>query len=572
MFERMQSTRAGVICALIFAACVWIAWPVAEMGFVDDWSYIKTAQVFAQTGHLVYNGWATAMLGWQIPWGALFIRIFGFSFTAAKASTLPVAMATLVLFYAILSRFGVTQRNAVLGTLTLGLSPMMMPLAASYMTDVPGLFVIVVCLYCCKRAVDSGSSKTTISWLCCAAIADTAGGTVRQIAWLGALVMIPCTGWLLRNRRGVLPASCLLWAGSTAGIVGCLRWFAHQPYSIPESITIPSSLNPFQLILIVSTGLVSELFCTLLMILPVLIAWLPQTRRLSRSALSAIAVMLCIWTFLQWSLHWNLPWIPHLLFHEFSTERVATMGSDTQHLMLPVPACLAVSALIAVAGMTIVVIARGKLRDGGNPEGTATLRQMFWLLAPFTLGYAALLAPRAIYHFAFDRYALGLLPVALIVTIRLYEQLAGPRLPAGCFAVVAVYAVLGIMGTHDWFAWQRARLAAIDEVIASGVPRTEIQGGFEYDGWTQLESGGHINDERIKVPPGAYQPHPEVPQVADACKLDFAPYTSAIHPKFSVVFGPMACLNPSQYPPVQFRAWLPPFRRIVYVQQIPAPG
>jgi hypothetical protein len=38
------------------------------MGFADDFSYIKTALVYAQTGHFVYNGWATAMFGWQIPW------------------------------------------------------------------------------------------------------------------------------------------------------------------------------------------------------------------------------------------------------------------------------------------------------------------------------------------------------------------------------------------------------------------------------------------------------------------------------------------------------------------------
>jgi len=541
------------------------------MGFVDDWSYVKSAQIFAQTGHLVYNGWATAMLGWQIPWGALFIRIFGFSFTAVKASTLPVAMVTLVLFHAILVRFGVTRRNAVLGTLTLGLSPMTMPLAASYMTDVPGLFVIVVCLYCCKRAVDAGSSRTTIFWLCCAAIADSVGGTTRQIAWLGALVMVPCTGWLLRHRRGVLPASCLLWAGSAGAILGCMRWFAQQPYSIPEAIFKPSPLNPAQIVLLALAGVVSELFCVLLMILPVLIAWLPQARRLSRFALATVAAMLCIWTLFQWSMHWNLPWIPHLLFQEFSTQRVATAGFDTQHFMLAVPVCLAISGLVAVAGLTFAAVARGKLRDGGNPEETATLRQIFWLMGPFTLAYAALLIPRAVYAVAFDRYALGLLPIALIVTIRFYQQWVGPRLPAGCAAVLALYAVLAIMGTHDLFAWQRARLKAIDEVIASGVPRTGIQGGFEYDGWTQLEFGGHINDARIKVPSGAYLPHSEVPQVVDACKLDFAPYAPAIHPRFSVVFGPMACLNSSPYPPISFRAWLPPLRRFVYVQEIPAP-
>ncbi len=137
-------TRNGFICTLIFGACFWAAWPVAGMGFVDDWSYIKSAQVFAQTGHFVYNGWATAMLGWQILWGCLFIHLFGFSFTAARLSIFVIAVISLLLFHAVQLRFGISARNAVIGTLALGLSPLFMPLAASFMSDIPGVFVILL--------------------------------------------------------------------------------------------------------------------------------------------------------------------------------------------------------------------------------------------------------------------------------------------------------------------------------------------------------------------------------------------------------------------------------------------
>src|SRR3974390_3019231 len=102
-----HAIRSGLIAVLVFAACFWAAWPIAEMGFDDDWSYIKTAQIFAGTGHFVYNGCARLMLGWEIPWGALFILLFGFSFTAVKLSTFPIALASLLLFHAIQVRFGI---------------------------------------------------------------------------------------------------------------------------------------------------------------------------------------------------------------------------------------------------------------------------------------------------------------------------------------------------------------------------------------------------------------------------------------------------------------------------------
>lgn len=151
MNKTTHSLRNGVFCALVFLACFWVAWPVAQVGFVDDWSYIKTTQVFAQTGHIAYNAWGAPMLGWMIPWGALFIKLFGFSFITVKLSTLPIAVVTLLLFHSILGRFAITPRNAVIGTLTLGLSPLFLPLSASFMTDIPGLFVIVLCLYCCSE-------------------------------------------------------------------------------------------------------------------------------------------------------------------------------------------------------------------------------------------------------------------------------------------------------------------------------------------------------------------------------------------------------------------------------------
>src|SRR5438270_12137274 len=80
------------VCMLALLLGVLIAHPVAETGVSDDWSYIWSAKVLAETGHLTYNGWATAMLGWQVYIGALFIKLFGFSFTATRASVMIVSL------------------------------------------------------------------------------------------------------------------------------------------------------------------------------------------------------------------------------------------------------------------------------------------------------------------------------------------------------------------------------------------------------------------------------------------------------------------------------------------------
>ncbi len=90
-----------------------------------------------------------------------FIKIFGFSFTVVRFSMLPIAMVTVYLFHQILRRFGINPGNAVLGALTLALSPMFLPLAASFMTDVPGLLVILIWVYSIVSACSRGTNGSS---------------------------------------------------------------------------------------------------------------------------------------------------------------------------------------------------------------------------------------------------------------------------------------------------------------------------------------------------------------------------------------------------------------------------
>ena len=311
----------GFLCGLVVVGAICASRPYAEMGFIDDWSYVKTAFEYARTGHFVYNGWATAMLGWMIPWGALFVKLFGYSFTAARLSMLPVDLGSVWLFYSILLRFGIERRNAVFGTLTLGLSPLFIPLGASYMTDVPGLFVILLCLYLCLRAVDAEEDRAALAWLVLAAATNVAGGTVRQIAWLGALVMVPSAAWLIRKRRHALVTGAVLWVLSAAGIFACLRWWVRQPYAVPERIV----QGPVSSMMLGHLGaeLLKALLCMCLLVLPVLIAWLPRYRTLTRTTQLALSAFLLLLAAAAYGLHlkrdlhlFTMPWLVHVLGSE----------------------------------------------------------------------------------------------------------------------------------------------------------------------------------------------------------------------------------------------------------------
>jgi hypothetical protein len=94
------------------------------MGFVDDGPYILMAHILAVTGHIAYNGWATAIVGWQLYLGAVFIKLFGFSFTAVRCCTRLVTMSLAFVLQRTLVRCNITEGNATLGTLALVISPL----------------------------------------------------------------------------------------------------------------------------------------------------------------------------------------------------------------------------------------------------------------------------------------------------------------------------------------------------------------------------------------------------------------------------------------------------------------
>ena len=174
------------------------------MGLNDDAPYVVMAQTLANTGHIAYNGWATAMLGWQLYLGAAFIKLFGSSFTTVRMSTLLVATALAFFLQRTLARAGINERNAALGTLALVLSPIYLVHSVTFMSDIFGLFAIVICFYGCIRALQATTSRATVLWLCFAVATNGICGTARQITWLGILVMVPSTLWLLRAQRRVL--------------------------------------------------------------------------------------------------------------------------------------------------------------------------------------------------------------------------------------------------------------------------------------------------------------------------------------------------------------------------------
>lgn len=573
----------GLLCTTAVLLLILATRPFVEMGLIDDFSYVKTAWDFAHTGHFIFNGWATAMLGWQVIWGALFVRLLGDSFFAPRLSVLLVAGLSVLLLHAILRRGGLTRSNATFGTLVVGLSPIFVPLSVTFMTDVGGLFVILLSLYCCLRATTSHADGAALGWIVAGNIVGAAGGTVRQIAWLTVLVMLPCTAWLLRRRRRMLSSAAGLWVVSVIVVQQSLSWFRRQPFSVPEPI-IQGSVQLRSLRELAGTMLAAGL-CLALLLTPVLAAGLrPMIRLRTKGGIAALvtatiaSTWLCHFITAHLVEHGWMPWTGDVVdrLGVFDCPNAWLIGVSPVSFTEPMRmvASALVIGLLLIFALSLTRWTRLDARRvpycSVRSSGTDVSWQALLLIAgPFTAAYILLLVPRGIWAEVLDRYLLPLLTIAVLLLLRLVQERIG-KVPRESWAVLALLAAFSLAGTHDWIASHRARLQAVQRLRAAGIANTEITAGYEADGLSQILLGGAVIDPRVAYPV-TMRIQAQLPQgIPQRCASLLDPHTPEIQPRFFLAYQRVPCLEPSRFGDQPYRTWLFPTRRSIRILQFEA--
>jgi len=582
MLIARASRRPAILCALLLAICTLASYPFAEMGGNDDFAYVRSAKALADTGHMVYFGWSSAMLGWQLALGALFIKIklFGSYFTATRASVLLVALATAFLLQRAFVRLGLRETNASFATLTLVLSPLFIPLSFSFMSDIPGLFAIVLSLYLCLRAIESLLPSQTTAWLLAAAISSAILGTARQTGWLGLFVIVPSAFYLVRRRRLPVVLLTSVWVLCVGFTFACLYWLSKQMYTTVEG----AGGMRFDTNHLFDAGLAALRVPleTAFFLSPILIAFaLPFLKQRTRVVYLSLAgvVIFCAYLCLRPHSYWvgNILAPASSGIGDYVTPvgilELPEIGNRPLVLNLAVRIVITVVSYFAAFAFAVLLMTRNRhatARDEARPA-QLSWQQLLLLLGPFTVAYCAFLTFRVLAGTMFDRYLLPLFMVLAVVAVRFYQEKVSPRLPLTCFAVLFLFAAFGVAGTHDMFAMNRARLAAIEHLRAAGLPPTAFYGGFAYDGWTQIDSQGYIDVGGIRTPNGIRNV-PAGRLKFNPCGYSFAKYYPAIHAQYALSYDNFTCSDPKDsFAPVPYRLWLPPYSGAIYTRSV-SPG
>jgi len=178
-------TSLGLI-ALSYIALIVLVNPVGDFPVNNDWAYARSVLSLVENGQFRLLGWGTMTLVTQVLWGALWVKLFGFSFEVLRFSTIFLGLVALAGCYFLILNLGKQAWIALAGTFVLMANPLFLVLTNSFMTDVPFLALSVWSAYFLLRAIEEDSIRHLFKGMCFAVAAIL----LRQIALILPLTFL----------------------------------------------------------------------------------------------------------------------------------------------------------------------------------------------------------------------------------------------------------------------------------------------------------------------------------------------------------------------------------------------
>ncbi len=469
------------ILGLLWALAICLVNPLGDFPLNDDFSYGRTVYNLSEQGILEFDDWLAMTLITQVFWGASFCKVFGFSFTVLRFSTLILGYFGIVVCYLIAKEMGQKGFVPAIIAAVVAFNPLYFSLSFTFMTDVPFFFLLCLSLYFYVKFF----SKDQLKWFVLANVFAVAAIFIRQ---LGLLLPISfCFVWLLGKKRDIrnLALAILPLAFSITLYVLYMNWFK-ATYGIPEELgTFPKLFKRLghENFLKACLERVGLLFIYLgLFLLPLNLFLLKWPRKKKEwIILLAISVVALITTFSIWNrfpygnILYNLGLGPKLL-----KDGVFFINVEPQ---LPSWA-MKIVAMIGIVGAILLIINLMNKAFAIKKVQTS-LKMINAFAATAIVLYGGFLMLNVLF---FDRYFLTLLPFGFLLLFPLRRtqkvKLNFSIELFAAFLTLLLMAIFSIAATHDLFSWNRARWQALDHLTDNmSISPHQIDGGFEFNGW-----------------------------------------------------------------------------------------
>src|SRR5215813_5759119 len=501
IFHQMASDKARelagpALLAAFFVAAALLVPPQGEFPINDDWDYFATVADLLHFGEIRLSDWPGMTLVAQIFWGELFAKLFGLSYWTLRVSTISLAFVGALALYFWARAVDRTRCEATFLGLLYATNPLVFTLSYSFMNDVPGTSMMLVCLLVQAHCAQRGGVRLHLLAGVTAALAYLVRQTAALPAFVLAAFFVPA---LVRKQArardflvltlpvAVVAASYAFWVDhihgrpyhATLARADVLGLTSRLPWLLEDSILLGVCLAPLVACL-VGRGFVAQ-------------AWRSSLVRhlvtfLIGASLPVVVQVVGRVPVLGRPVSQLLPPIFSLHVHDFHLgyETLATktlrgpllhVGSRSASVLGVLMTLLGVASLFLTAGLLFVGLRSPRRwhHDPGRPYPLSPEGQS-------GVCCVALIGLVPLQRYPYDRY---LIPLFLVLAMFLLSLMPrGQWLPRSLLAwgALVVFAFASVAGEQDYLARVRARWQAVDHLLQSGVKPEEIRAGFEYAG------------------------------------------------------------------------------------------
>jgi hypothetical protein len=497
MERKRSSLISFTLLTIIFVFLAIFLFSFKQYPLNDDWSYLRAAEVFHNTGQIRFTDWTAMSLIFQLWWGTTITRLFGYSIELLRLSTLLISLIGLIFFYLLVREFGLKWYMSILVIFLLLFNPFSFPLLFTFFTDHHFISLLVVSIFLYYKAFKNDRD----TYLLLGSLVSSCAILVRQNGILIPISVIICLMLSQRSLKTFLRKAAIASILPLFTMISFTYWLSiiHGTPSelVRQTTALVNRITSPQLFL---KGIVSRAILILefagFSLIPLSFSFPLRVKNIITSRYR-IAVFLCSAAGVVYLLFtiFGFRTTPYLLLKGFPYAFASEYG------VREVPGYLHVLAAVGTALSVISLLYLFYLMFNVAPSMRKSLSLQSPALVIYVIGVTQLLF-LFVTPYKITRYYLIVLPffILLVIAVGRYMKISQTR-----FVLFLIpYLLSSFAITQDFMHWNQTKWECADELLRRGIAAPEISAGFAWDCWHNWTYGREhafkVEDEEGEIP------------------------------------------------------------------------
>ena len=474
--------------------------PIGEFPLNDDWAYAKIIKIIMLKGVVEPSEWSEAFFLTQMFWGLAFCKIFGFSFTVLRFSEIIVAFIGVIVFNRILNRITQSSTLVFLGTLLLVFNPVFLQQSNTFQTDIPFMVLSLICFYCLFRYVQDQVWRYYLIGLTFAVFAILIRQTGIAIAFAYGICFL-----LFSSKHVIHYFTAFITIFLLILIIPIYQYVSNVFGGLPASDGILASLffksivfPTFKDIIRIGYYIINTALSFGIFVFPLTLVYVVELRKHCTSLIKNLqfpAILMTVsFLIIIIKIYLSGKYLPFSgnIIYDMGLGPIVMTGID-QNIVPAVPKLgmgiwLIISFIGALGFIAMVYLGFSsvKILKYENDIENQMIK--------FTGIYAFIFSILYLFPFlivnANIRYTNVILPYIILLLVGIIEFFSKKNIKLrkvhyrNIYLLFTPLILFGILATHDYLSFQRARWNALNYLTQKEkIPAEKIDGGFEFNEW-----------------------------------------------------------------------------------------